>query len=300
VSTRLITVDELLEAPTGFDWNDVAESAGATNAVEVIEQGRVIDRASTWASSYLFRRPSRIDATQDTETARVARGMTKAWVDRDGWLWFKADIFPVLSVVAMQWALAPAGSGALVYNPLAVANLQLYGEGFRVRRVADLSQNWSWLRSGAMVQLTYVNGWPNAVFGGSGIASGSNVTAPVDTTLGMTSTPGPTGIGQQLKIFDGANSEDVTVSSVTDSTHVVLASVANAHAAGIGISAVPPDIKWGVILACLHFGRIRGTDAVTFVSGGGGGSTQHSGPKEESDALAEAEAVLDDYRRIAD
>ena len=298
MSTRLITPNELIEAPTGFDWNDVAESVGADSAVEAIEQLRVIDRASAWASSYLFRRPSRIDATTDLETARVARGMTKCWVDRDGWLWFLADIFPVLSVVSMQWALAPAGSGTLTYNALNVANLQLYGEGFRVRRIADLSQDWTWLKAtGALVQLQHVNGWPNAVLAGA-LSSGGSQTAAVDTTLGMTPTPGPTGIGATLYIPDGAASETVQVQSVTDSGHVVLASVANAHAAGVGLTAVPPDIRWAVTLACLHFGRIRGTDSVTFVSGGGG--TQHTSLKEESDALAEAEALLDDYRRIAD
>lgn len=297
MSTRLITPDELLQAPTGFDWNDVAESVGATGPIEAIEQLRVIDRASAWASGYCFGRPSRLDASSDTETARLAPGMTKCWVDNRGWLWFKTDLFPVLSVTSMQWAIAAAGQGALAYNTLNTANLQLYGEGFRVRRIADFSQDWTWLRWGGMVQATVVDGWPNAVLTSS-LSPGTNVTAQVDTTLGMTPTPGPTGIGAALKIYDAAGTEDVTVSSVTDATHVVLASVANTHAAGIGLSALPPDMKWAVTLACLHFGRIRGTDAVTFVADTG--TTHTTSTKEDSDALAEAEALLDDFRRNFD
>ena len=86
------------------------------------------------------------------------------------------------------------------------------------------------------------------------------------------------------------------MSTVPDSTHITVATLANSHAAKIGVSALPPRLKWGVILACLHFARIRGTDAVTFVSESGSVSRGSSG--ETSDALSEAEAVLDDFRRF--
>jgi hypothetical protein len=221
--------------------------------------------------------------------------MTKAFVDNQGWLWFNTDFFPILSVTSFQWAPAMPGQQGVSYIPLIAANIQMYGEGFRNRRLADYSQDWTFLKSGGMVQSQYINGWPNAVLTAP-LSSGVGQTATVDTTLGMTPTPGPMGIGAQLSIYDNVISEDVVVSSVTDSTHVVLANVISPHQKGVGISALPSDARWGVILACLHFGRIRGTDAVTFI--GESEASRSSGPKEESDALSEAMEALWEFRRL--
>lgn len=294
MTANLITVDELLEAPTGFSWDDVAESVGATSAVEAVEQLRVIKRASAWASKYCFGQVSRLDATTDTEVARISRSMLKAFVDNDGWLWFRTDYFPILSVSFMQWALAGAGIGSPTFNSLDTTKLQIYGEGFRLQRIADLSQDWTWLRSGALIKVTYVDGWPNAVIAAAMPTTGypQSVNVTVDTSLGMTTTAGA--IGNSLEVYDGANSETVTVTAVPDATHFT-ATFQNQHAVGIGVSALPPDVREAVIFACLHFARIRGTDAVTFV--GGGGEARVSAPGPPSDALAEAEVLLDDYRR---
>lgn len=295
MTTRLITPDELLEAPTGFDWGSVAESAGATTGTQTAELNRIIDRASNWASRYVYNsQDARLCASTDTETARIAPGVTKAWVDNTGWLWFRTAFFPILSITQAQWALAPAGTqfSTIQYNALTTANLLDYGEGTRKRRIVDFSQDWTFLRMGALVNFIYVNGWPNAVLTAP-ITAGANVNVPIDDSTGFTATPGTPQIGKVATIFDADKTEQVTVTAVPDATHVTLASVANAHAAGVGLSAVPPEMKWAVVLACLHFARIRGTDAATFVDDA---SAHTTSLKEESDALFEAEALLDDFR----
>src|SRR5579859_4328057 len=106
MTQRLITSSELLEAPTGFSWADISEN-GTTAAIEAIEQANVIDRASSLVRGFLTQDPT---ATTDTEVARLGSGSVKAWVDTSGWLWFRTNNFPVLSVSSLQWATVPAGT----------------------------------------------------------------------------------------------------------------------------------------------------------------------------------------------
>jgi hypothetical protein len=142
VTTRLITPEELLEAPTGFDWNDVADSVNAGSPLEAIEQLRVIDRASDEACRYIFNSvDARIDATSDTETRRVGGVNTNAWVENTGFLVFRTSFFPILSVTALQWAQWPAGVafGNLAFLALDPTKVLVFGEGTRKRRIIDTS-----------------------------------------------------------------------------------------------------------------------------------------------------------------
>ena len=296
MSTRLVTVTELLQAPTGINWSSINEASTAT-AAETVEQSNILDRASSWVSNYIYGRDARCDATTDTETARIARNHTKCYVDNDGWMWFRTDMYPILSVSSMQWGIAGAGDAPVTYNALTVANLQLYGEGYRVNRIADYSQDWSFLQGYGLIKATYVNGWPNATLLAAASSSASTVSLTVDTTLGMSAVAGA--LGNSLTIYDGANTEIVTVSSVTDGTHVVVASLANAHTPSatnvVGLSALPSDIKWATICACIHFARERGTDAVVMAATG---NVRATPPAARGNALEEAKAYLAPFRRI--
>lgn len=296
MTQRLITSSELLQAPTGFNWADVSENGTAT-AIEAIEQANVIDRASAIIRGHLGMDPT---PTTDTEVARLGGGSVKAWVDRAGWLWFKTDNFPILSLTSLKWATVPAGSGGLTYTALTAANVQIYGESFRLNRLIDFSQDWTWLREcPGLVQAVYVNGWPNMLLAAA-IAAGSSVTCEVDSTTGLTATVGA--IGNQLTIYDGANTEVITVASIADTTHFVASSVAHAHdpsATPIGISALPSDIKQACIWTCLGIARTRGTtDLKMDPDGGIQGFTPGAG-LDKSDAWEKAKELLVQYRRMA-
>jgi hypothetical protein len=292
VTTRLITVDELLEAPTGFDWPDVSETIASASAAE---QLRIIDRASDEACRYIYgTADARLDATSDTELRRLGPGLTNCWVERNGALVVRCTFFPVLAVQFMSWAFETAGNPNPQFNALDTTKVLVFGEGTRKRRIIDTSQDWSFLRQGGQILTTYTNGWPNALLT-SAIAPGSNVNAAVDTSVGF-GLGQPQNIGATATIFDGANTENVTIASAPDATHVMLASVAFNHAAGIGISAVPPALKWGVVLACLHFGRTRGSDAVTFVGASGGPAGGRRSQEQPMDALEQAHHEWDYFK----
>ena len=294
MATRLITAEELVEAPTGFDWDDVADNVGAGNALEAIEQLRVIDRASDEACRYIFNSvDARVDATSDTELRRVGSYNTNAFIDGTGQLIFRTSFFPILQVSALAWAIGGGGIANPQFNSLDPTAVIIFGEGTRKRRIIDRSLDWRSFKGGELlVQATYTNGWPNAVLTGSVIA-GSNVSLPVDTSTGFGISTAPQGIGLTATIFDGTSTETVSVSSAPDGTHILVPTLQFNHQAGVGISAVPPALKWGVILACTHFGRFRGSDAVTFVGRSGASKRE---VHQAMDALIQAHEMWDEFK----
>jgi hypothetical protein len=87
----------------------------------------------------------------------------------------------------------------------------------------------------------------------------------------------------------------VTITAVPDATHVTVATLQFSHNANVGISSVPPNLKLGVAWACTHFARFRGSDAVTFIGGGGAGAQKHSA-MQPMDALQEAHDMWDEFK----
>lgn len=293
MTTRLITAEELLEAPTGFDWNDLADSVNAGSSLEAVEQLRIIDRASDEACRYIFNSvDARVDATSDTEVRRVGSYNTNCIIDNTGQLIFRTSFFPILSVSALSWAIGGGGIANPTFNTLDPTAVIIFGEGTRKRRIIDRSMDWRTFRGGELlVSATYTNGWPNAVLTGP-VSAGSSVSLPLDTSVGF-GLGQPQGIGATATIFDGANTETVNIASVPDPTRIVVPTLQFAHASGVGISAVPPNLKWGVVLACTHFARFRGSDAVTFIGGGGG---QKRTTVQPMDALQQAHEAWDEYK----
>ncbi len=287
MTSRLITAQELIQAPTGVDWGTIGES-GIAAAIQAVEQANVIDRASSWIANYCTQR---LDCTTDNEESILGGSYTKCWTDKNGYLWYRTDFFPILSISSMSWGQAGAGSAPTAFNQLNVANLLTFGEFNRINRVADFSQNWSGLKwAPGLIKITYVNGYPNMV-STAAFAAGNNINIAVDSSLGCTITPGA--IGNVLTIYDGALTETASVVAVPDATHITLDTVDNAHATpGVGISAIPGDVKEAAILACVHFARERGVEA--FVMGGAPSVAGNS----KSEALAEAEYMLQPYKRI--
>ncbi len=293
MSANLITVSELLEAPTGVDWSTMAENATATSLAQTVEQLRLIERASAWAANFCGQR---LDATTDTESATLGSHRTKAWVSREGWLIFHCDYFPVVGVLSASWATITAGVGVPTQVALDVSKIQIRGDYPRLNWLRDLSMDWSGLQYyPTEITVNYINGWPNTYLTASASA-GANVVLSVESTLGMTTSPGS--VGNRLTIYDGSLTETVQVSAVLSATTVQVASLTYTHtlpSAGpgntIGVSSVPQDIKEAVILACVHMAQERGSDALVM------GSARTSTPGSRL-RLPEAEYLLLPYRRV--
>jgi hypothetical protein len=297
VTTRLITAGELLQFPTGVDWDDLAEDAGATDPLQAIEQGFLIDSCSSWAGIYC-NQPLGLHATTQTENARVERVSmfgSKTKVDDTGDLHFWANTLPVLSLVSAQWSYL---AGALAWSPMTLGVTEpnqsggmwaLWGDYPNQRHLEFFDQDYSALRhQPSIVQVTYQSGWASAVLSGGPYAAGSNVTLTVDATDGMTATAGL--VGNRLFIADGGLSEFVTVSAVVDETHVTVAALANAHTPEtnnvIGIGCVPEPIKQAVILACAALAKVKGVNAYQMKTEGVS-EVARSGGQEELITLAE-------------
>lgn len=305
MTTRLVTATELTQYPSGIDWNAIADTAGASDPRQAIEQGFLLDTISSWAGEYTGM-PLGLHACSVTETAPVPRsGMfpAKCIVDQNGWLHFWTKTLPVISLTSAQFAVITPN---LVWNAVvpgtALPNQTggswvLYGDYPHLREIMLFDRDYTSLKQSAGIfQCTYVSGWPNAVITGStDIPAGSSVNVPVDSSLGMTAMVGC--IGNSLFIADAGNSEYVTVTAVPDATHVTVAATLNDHKPGngstIGISAIPPEIKAAVCMAAAGLARVKGAMAFQMNNDSIGEVMKSGG---EGDLLELAEYMLNPYR----
>jgi hypothetical protein len=265
--------------------------------LQTIEQSQIIDDASAWTGNFT-NMPQGLHATTQVEVARVARAGffgAKAFVDQDGWLNFRTDTLPVLSITQLQYAITPLAN-PIVWTAVLPLTTLVLGAYPQLWQLSDSSTDWTWARySGAYVQATYTSGWPNAVTTAA-LTAGTSVSIPVDDSTGFavsnTMNPVMTPFQSKVKIFDGSVSESVTVTSVPDSTHVVVATLANSHpTVGVRISSIPDDIRRAVIFACIQFAKERGAQAM--IMGGSDTAVAHGGPE---NSITTAEYLLEPYK----
>jgi hypothetical protein len=142
------------------------------------------------------------------------------------------------------------------------------------------------------LKYTYVNGFANDLIA-TAVATQSTLT--VTNGVGITA-------GLNLRIYDGINTENVTVASTYTfgSTTVPLISpLVYSHDAGVSISALPPAIKEATILATTAMLKVRGDSSLTMSVGTlpNSGSTGNLEQNIGSD-MAMAMDLLKPYRRI--
>ena len=276
----LITTGELLLYPTGLDWSTLAErillaDQGPTSVAQAIEQAKIIKLASEWVATYC-EQPRGVQSTQQTETIRVARTGyfgARAWVDREGWLNFKGANLPITSVDQLQYAIPP---GPLAYSDITEsASFHIEGTYPQMFRVTEESQDWTWVKTGAIYTMwEYTAGYANARLTAA-VTAGALKQLKVDTTQGWATSNAQNSEMLQyqntLSIYDGVNTElNVPIVSVDDANHVTVANLAFAHdptmdpglTMGIGVSSLPESIKTATILACIHFAKARGAQAL--------------------------------------
>lgn len=280
-----LTLTEFKNAPTALDYGNLV--VGGNQAAQDAELSNAILRASSWIDQYCNQI---IGATNDVEQQRVR-------LRSDGTLAIHPKYFPIVALTALSFGPTPNNLQAVtdpsqawledqqIIYPTSQLNTSMSSQG-------PLSFGFPSSPATKMyVQYSYVNGYSNSTI--STIASaGSSVLLLADGT----------GIvpGETITIFDGANTERVTVAStyVFDSNTVPLVSpLAYTHAVGVSVSALPAAVKEAAILVTSAFLKIRGDASITMGSGSIVTSQLPSNSVFGND-IAIAETLLKPFRRI--
>lgn len=250
-----LTVKELLNAPTGVDWNSLPTAGGPT-ADRDAALTTLLKRATGLVDSEVFQK---LQATQDQDVQEV--GGDRAVYRKDGTFSVFPENFPVRSITNVQFSYDGVSWSSLPWIPLIV-------RGRRFRLLQPTS--WSWSGSGygpppgydGWLQYIYVNGFANAL-----------LTAP--TNVGAMSIPvdNPTGVfpNDYLTIFDSVAEEDVQVSSsyVANTSPILLAKgTVNAHLSGVRISALPPAVREGTLAFAIDLARQMGATSILALTTG--------------------------------
>ncbi len=300
--TQYLTVDELLEFPLGVEWRNIPrqQPGGNTSQAASIQENwqaltNLIRQASGIADEFCFQT---LAATLDTEEKLTET--LSAGVNSSGYLWAKADNFPIISVQSFQYGYPTLGGTSWVVPTLSDVLVegdlksQLVYPGMFERRG----------RPPIRVQYSYLNGWVVTTL--SAATAAGAVALPVADATGVVA-------GSKLHVGDGPNSEDVAVagswSPVQGPATVALAAGAKfAHAPvflpvtgpaqphDVSVGTLPPQVKAAVALVCKYLVEFRGPTGVGIAGFRAvtGGQQRQSG----DEIPMEAQRILLNYRRV--
>lgn len=236
--------------------------------------------------------------------------------------------WPVAQVLAVQvspnaafprqWTQVPTGMWD-VENP----TLGVYGssspssaaEGGQSILLAPGFFNWALGRDGYRVSVSYTNGWPHAGLTVNASAGATSIQVDDVTGFGITDVTGFT--GATARIYDGASTETVQVTSVAATSPVTLPNGGGTAAAGPGtltlaapltfahtgntsgngvvVSAFPENILWATTLAAMTQAIESGITSVSIQNVSG---SQTAGGHGIADLGIEFTQSLEPYRRV--
>lgn len=283
-STPYLTLAEFQDAPTGIDIDNLV--VGGNQAAQDAELENVIARASSWIDTFCNQV---LGATTETEQGRTR-------IKGDGNIIIHPRYSPIIALTAFNY-------GTIIGQMTAIADPSTaWIEDTQIIIPYSNLMN-TYTSEGPLqfgfpgspgstvyVNYTYVNGYANALIN-TATAGQSSLT--VQDATGIVA-------GQVLKIYDGMDSELVTVAQTYTfgSTTVPLTSTLNySHSSGISISALPPAVKQAAILATTAFLKVRGDNALAMTVGSRPGEAS-AGSQHIGEDLMLAQDLLLPYRRI--
>lgn len=283
-STPYLTLAEFQDAPTGIDIDNLV--VGGNQAAQDAELENVIARASSWIDTFCNQV---LGATTETEQGRTR-------IKGDGNIIIHPRYSPIIALTAFNY-------GTIIGQMTAIADPSTaWIEDTQIIIPYSNLMN-TYTSEGPLqfgfpgspgstvyVNYTYVNGYANALIN-TATAGQSSLT--VQDATGIVA-------GQVLKIYDGMDSELVTVANTYTfgSTTVPLTSTLNySHSNGISISALPPAVKEAAILATTAFLKVRGDNALAMTVGSRPGEAS-AGSQHIGEDLMLAQDLLLPYRRI--
>lgn len=280
-----LTLEEYKNAPTAIDLDNLVFNSQDPE-VQDAELRNVIARASSWADTYCNQV---LGATLETEQQRSR-------VSTDGSIRFHPRFSPVVALTNFNYGyptnMATLGDCSVAWiedEQIIIPNATLG----------------TWTSQGPLSLGSYNGGPGNQMFlKYTYVAGYTNTIMDLPTAIGDTSFTVHDGtgitIGQILSIYDGMNTENVTVADtyVFGSTTVpVTRPMVFAHDSGVSVSALPPVIKEAVILITTAFLKARGDSSMTMSVTSSPGQV-FPGSEKFGNELILAQRLLSSYRRI--
>lgn len=245
-----LTVAEYVNAPTAIDFNNLV--VGGNSAAQSAELYNVIIRASSFMDEYLNQN---LNATTMVENQRTR-------FTPEGYIALHPNNNPVISLSSFEYGSTPNNLQTLtdcsqvwfedqqIIIPVSQMAMQYSSQGPLSFGGAGSTRNQIFTR------YTYVAGYVNNLIATATAGQSSLTVQDADGIVA----------GMSLRISDGANSENVVVSSTYTygSTTVPLASaLAYSHANTTVIGNLPNTIKQACILVTTAFLKTRGDASMT-------------------------------------
>lgn len=285
LSVPYLTLEEYKNAPTAIDLDNLVFNSQDPEAQDA-ELANAIARASSWADTYCNQV---LGATVETEQMR------SRW-SSDGSIRFHPRYNPIVALLDFNYgyptSMANLGDCSVAWiedAEIIIPNTQL---GTWTSQGPLQFGSWNGGPGNQVfLRYTYVSGYTNTII--------DLPTVVGDSTLFVKNAAGIV-IGQDLTIYDGLNTEHVTVADtyVFGSLEVPLTRpMVFDHLPGTSISALPPAIKEAVILITTAFLKVRG-DASMTMAVTQGPQVSLPGSEKYGNELMLAQRLLSSYRRV--
>jgi hypothetical protein len=250
--TPYITAADFLAEPTGVDTSQLIPAGSSLTEAQAL--ARLVANASSEADRICQKV---LAATLDVES-RTYR------VQRDGTIHVPLPFGPVIMITSVV-----AGFTANTMTALAdLSGIRFEGNValIPVQCPPPLSFQFSpnpaaYARPGRIfADVTYVNGWAHSTLSASTLANAQSITPK--SVVGFVP-------GLPFTVYDGVNTEAAQVAPtyvVGAATVPLVSPLANAHAAGITVSALPPFVRQSVIALAKWLAKTKGTKAIAMPS----------------------------------
>lgn len=308
--TPYIVPGMLTTAPTGIAWN-IIPFPKATTTAQYAEQLNICWRASGIIDNYCNQV---LRATIDTEylsgpnfrvTVQTGAGTGRVILQRSPVLEVLAVSVSANATMPRQWTTLAANTFDVevpivgVYGSIAPSAA---GEGGQSILIAPGAVNWALGRNGWRFAVSYINGWPHTSLTASALPGVTTISVDDVTAFA----------GAAAFVYDGAQSETVTVTSVAATTPLTLpvsglqvpagpgtltlsAPLTSPHDGGVVVSSMPQDIIWATVLAATTQALESGIDAITIQNVPG---TQTVGGHGVTELTQQYEVIMGPYRRV--
>jgi hypothetical protein len=281
-----LTLDEYRNAPTAIDLDNLVYDSQDPE-VQDAELRNAIARASSWADTYCNQV---LGATTETEQQRSR-------VSTDGSIRFHPRFSPIVALTEFNYGyptnMASLGDCSIAWiedQEIIIPNAML-GTWTSQGPLSFGAYNGG-PGNQMFLNYTYVAGYTNTLLSVPAIAGATTITVKDGT--GITA-------GQILSLYDGMNTENVTVASTYTfgSTTVPLTrALVFSHIADVSVSALPPAIKQAVILITTAFLKVRGDSSMTMGVVSSANQSAMTGSNRYADELTLAATLLNSYARI--